>query len=94
MLVENNVIGEGPEGNLVADRVNVDLIEIHTGQFAKSISNNDESIISNIQEMIDFASNHNLLINAGHDLNLNNLHYLVKIGNSTIGYKTGRIIVK
>ena len=31
--------------------------------------------------MIDFASNHNLLINAGHDLNLNNLHYLVKIGN-------------
>ena len=27
LLVENNVIGEGPEGNLVADRVNVDLIE-------------------------------------------------------------------
>ena len=64
-----------------ASKLNVDLIEIHTGQFAKSISNNDESIISNIQEMIDFASNHNLLINAGHDLNLNNLHYLVKIGN-------------
>ena len=64
-----------------ASKLNVDLIEIHTGQFAKSILNNDESIISNIQEMIDFASNHNLLINAGHDLNLNNLHYLVKIGN-------------
>ena len=31
--------------------------------------------------MVDFASNQNLLINAGHDLNLNNLHYLVKIGN-------------
>ena len=64
-----------------ASKLNVDLIEIHTGQFAKSILNNDESIILNIQEMIDFASNHNLLINAGHDLNLNNLHYLVKIGN-------------
>ena len=64
-----------------ASKLEVDLIEIHTGKFAKSISENDETAISLIKEMIDYANNQNLLINAGHDLNLNNLHYLVKIGS-------------
>ena len=64
-----------------ASKLEVDLIEIHTGKFAKSISENDETAISFIKEMIDYANNQNLLINAGHDLNLNNLHYLVKIGS-------------
>ena len=39
------------------------------------------SVIEDIQNMIDFALTKNLLINAGHDLNLNNLHYLVEMGN-------------
>ncbi|MAR95304.1 MAG: pyridoxine 5'-phosphate synthase [Gammaproteobacteria bacterium] len=69
------------KGVKYAKKLNVDLIEIHTGEFAKSISNNDETILSKINEMIDYALNNNILINAGHDLNLNNLHYLVKIGN-------------
>ena len=64
-----------------ASKLEVDLIEIHTGKFAKSISKNDETAISSIKEMINYATNQNLLINAGHDLNLNNLHYLVKIGS-------------
>ena len=62
-------------------KLNVDLIEIHTGELAKSIANNDETILLKINEMIDYAIKNNLLINAGHDLNLNNLHYLVKLGN-------------
>ena len=69
------------KGVKYAKNLNVDLIEIHTGEFAKSIANNDETILLKINEMIDYALKNNLLINAGHDLNLNNLHYLVKLGN-------------
>ena len=58
-----------------------DLIEIHTGKFSNGIQKNDMSVIEDIQKMIDFALTKNLLINAGHDLNLNNLHYLVEMGN-------------
>ena len=69
------------EGAKYAKKLKVDLIEIHTGEFAKSIANNDETILSKINEMIDYALKNNILVNAGHDLNLNNLHYLVKTGN-------------
>ena len=39
------------------------------------------SALSEIKDMIDCALNRDLLVNAGHDLNLNNLHYLVEMGN-------------
>jgi pyridoxine 5-phosphate synthase len=39
------------------------------------------SVVDEIKKIIDHAQNNNLLINAGHDLNLNNLNYLVEIGN-------------
>ena len=64
-----------------ASKMNADLIEIHTGKFSKAISNNDESILMEVHGMIDKALDNNLLVNAGHDLNLNNLHYLVEMGN-------------
>ena len=57
------------------------FLELLDKEFAKSIDNNDETILLKINEMIDYAIKNNLLINAGHDLNLNNLHYLVKLGN-------------
>ena len=37
--------------------------------------------MSDTQKIIDRALEFNLLVNAGHDLNLNNLHYLVEMGN-------------
>jgi len=64
-----------------ASKMNADLIEIHTGKFSKAIANNDESILMEVNAMIDKALDNNLLVNAGHDLNLNNLHYLVEMGN-------------
>jgi pyridoxine 5-phosphate synthase len=64
-----------------AHDMQVDLIEIHTGKFSNGIQKNDMSVIGDIRKMIDFALDKNLLINAGHGLNLNNLHYLVEIGN-------------
>ena len=64
-----------------ASEIGADLIEIHTGAFAKAINNNDLFIIDDIKKIIDHAMSLNLKVNAGHDLNLNNLHYLVEIGN-------------
>lgn len=64
-----------------ASEMNVDSIEIHTGKFSNAINKGDISILSEVKRMIDRALKNNLLINAGHDLNLKNLHYLVEIGN-------------
>ena len=69
------------EGVEYAAEMNADLIEIHTGKFSKGIDNGDMSVISEVKKIIDCALQNNLLINAGHDLNLKNLHYLVEIGN-------------
>ena len=69
------------EGVEYAAEMNADLIEIHTGKFSKGIDNGDMSVISEVKKIIDSALQNNLLINAGHDLNLKNLHYLVEIGN-------------
>ena len=64
-----------------ASEMNVDSIEIHTGKFSNAINKGDISILSQVKRMIDRALKNNLLINAGHDINLKNLHYLVEIGN-------------
>ena len=64
-----------------ASEMNVDSIEIHTGKFSNAINKGDISILGEVKRMIDRALKNNLLINAGHDLNLKNLHYLVEIGN-------------
>ena len=64
-----------------AYEMGVDLIEIHTGEFSKGIEKNDMSVLTNIQNMINLANELCLKINAGHDLNLDNLKYLVDMGN-------------
>ena len=69
------------EGVDYASDMGADLIEIHTGAFSKAINNGDLATIDEIKKIINHAMSLNLNINAGHDLNLNNLHYLVEIGN-------------
>lgn len=64
-----------------AHEMGSDIIEIHTGKFSKAIEKNDESVLLEIKNIVDLALRKNLKINAGHDLNLNNLHYLVQMGN-------------
>ena len=51
------------------------LIEIHTGAFAKAINDENLSIIDEIKKIIDHAISLNLKINAGHDLNLDNISF-------------------
>ena len=64
-----------------ASQMNVDSIEIHTGKFSKAIEQGDSSILIEVSEIIEMALDKNLLVNAGHDLNLNNLKHLVANGN-------------
>ena len=64
-----------------AHDMGADHIEIHTAKFSKAIQNNDTTVLNEIQSIVDSAINMNLKINAGHDLNLKNLHYLVEMGN-------------
>ena len=60
--------------------VGASTIEIHTGEFSKLIDLNDLTIKAKLEELIYRAKDKNLMVNAGHDLNLINLPYLVKIG--------------
>ena len=69
------------EGVEYANRLNVELIEIHTGKFAKNISEGSEDVINEVANIVKSAKNMNLLVNAGHDLNLENLNYLVMMGS-------------
>ena len=68
------------EGVAYANRLNVELIEIHTGKFAKNISDGDEFIVDEVKNIVKSAQNMGILVNAGHDLNLENLKYLAMMG--------------
>lgn len=69
------------EGVAYANRLNVELIEIHTGKFAKNISDGNELIVDEVENIVKTAQEMGILVNAGHDLNLENLKYLVMMDN-------------
>ena len=63
-----------------ASLMGANSIEIHTGYFAQCIAKQDFAISSLIKSIIQKANQFNILVNAGHDLNLLNLPELVRIG--------------
>lgn len=73
-----------------AARVGADRIEYYTGPFAKNYRINPESAIKEIKETSVLAQQLGLGINAGHDLNLDNLKYLkdhlVQLDEVSIGH--------
>jgi pyridoxine 5-phosphate synthase len=58
-----------------AAKLGVDRIEYYTGPFAKEYYINKENAISSIKETVEIAHQLGLGINAGHDLNLDNLKF-------------------
>lgn len=58
-----------------AAKVGADRIEFYTGPYAWQYSENKEKAIRAYKEMADVAAQNGLGINAGHDLNLENLRY-------------------
>ncbi len=64
-----------------AKDIGVDRIEIYTGPFAEAFAKNDENTLAAYREAIEYANEINLEVNAGHDLNLENLATLLSYGN-------------
>ena len=57
-------------------KVGANTIEIHTGPFSKAIANSNFSVVDDLFKLAKRAKELGLNVNAGHDLNLNNLSYL------------------
>lgn len=62
---------------MVAD-IGADRIELYTGPYAEKYSKNREEAVAPYVAAAEFAKKLGLGINAGHDLNLDNLNYLYK----------------
>ncbi len=82
-----------PEMIRMASQIGADRIELYTGPYAEQYEYNKEKAIQPYVEAATLAKNLGLGINAGHDLNLENLNYLymnipwlkeVSIGHSLI----------
>ena len=63
-----------------AKDIGVDRVEIYTGPFAEAFKKNDENTLILYREAIEYANEINLEVNAGHDLNLENLSTLLSYG--------------
>ena len=64
-----------------AKDIGVDRIEIYTGPFAEAFEKNDDNTLATYREAIMYANEINLEVNAGHDLNLENLATLLSYGD-------------
>jgi pyridoxine 5-phosphate synthase len=64
-----------------AKNIGVDRVELYTGPFAEAFIKNDEKTLSTYQEAISYANDISLELNAGHDLNLDNLALLLSYGD-------------
>lgn len=68
----------------LAKSIGADRIELYTGPYADAhLSNSPEldDILSRYQKAAEHANNIGLTVNAGHDLNLDNLQQFLNIGN-------------
>ena len=77
----------------MASRIGTDRVELYTGPYAEEYEHDREKAIAPYVEAATLAKNLGLGVNAGHDLNLDNLEYLyqnipwlkeVSIGHSLI----------
>jgi len=86
-------INASPEMVRMASQIGTDRVELYTGPYAESYRADREKAITPFIEAATLAKNLGLGVNAGHDLNLENLTYLyqniswlkeVSIGHSLI----------
>jgi pyridoxine 5-phosphate synthase len=61
-----------------AKKCGTDRVELYTEKYASVYSENREHAIANYKIASDYAHGLGLGINAGHDLDLNNLNFLVQ----------------
>ena len=62
----------------IASKIGTDRIELFTGPYAKQYAKDKEAALAPFVEAAQLAKNLGLGVNAGHDLNLDNLNYLIE----------------
>lgn len=67
-----------PEMIKYAKNTNTDRVELYTEAYAKNFKNNKKTAIKDYLNAAHIANELNIGLNAGHDLNLENIHYFVK----------------
>ena len=86
-------VDTNPEMVRMASKIGADRIELYTGPYAEGFSTDKEKAVAPYVEAATVAKKLGLGVNAGHDLNLENLNYLyanipwlkeVSIGHSLI----------
>ena len=70
-------IGTDLEKIKAASRIGTDRVELYTGPYAKQYPENKEAAVAPFVEAAVLAKSLGLGLNAGHDLNLDNLNYLI-----------------
>ncbi len=73
-----------PEENqlLAVKELGVDVIEIHTGNFAKSfLQGKQKNELEKIYNIVNLASNSGIECHAGHGLDFNNVYEIINIPN-------------
>ena len=64
-----------------AKDIGVDRVEIYTGPFAEAFKKEDEKTLTTYESAIQYANEISLELNAGHDLNLENIATLLSYGD-------------
>lgn len=67
-----------PEMVIYAKKIGADGIELYTGDYSIGFMNNQLNCINNYIKTAEIARMNQLFVNAGHDLNLDNLSFLIK----------------
>ena len=76
-----------------AKKINADRIELFTGPYAKEFSNNRHKAIEQYVKCSEVANNIGIEINAGHDLNQNNLKFFSDSINNLKEVSIGHALV-
>ncbi len=85
-----------PDNEMIqgAKDVGADRIEFYTGPFAAQFSNDKEKSVALIKEAALYCDKIGLGINAGHDLNLDNLKFLKNNINNLLEVSIGQAFVR
>ncbi len=76
-----------------AKRIGADRIEFYTGDYAKIYGNDKEKAILPFKKSANFANEIGIGINAGHDLNLENLSFFNKNINQLLEVSIGHALI-
>lgn len=84
-----------PDSNMIPStaETGTDRIELYTGTYANEYANNPEMAIEHYISCANAANKHNIGINAGHDLDLNNLNYFLKMIPNTLEVSIGHALI-